>query len=73
MEDREVGVQVPAGSQILSPPRRPDRFWGPTQPPIRWVPEVKWPGRGADHSPQTSAEVKKTLIYTFTHPYVFVA
>jgi len=22
---------------------------GPTQPPIHWVPEVKWPGLEADH------------------------
>jgi hypothetical protein len=24
---------------------------GPTQPPLRWVPGVKRPGRGADHPP----------------------
>jgi hypothetical protein len=29
MDDRGVGVQVPAGSRIFSSPRRPDRFWGP--------------------------------------------
>jgi hypothetical protein len=49
----------------------------PTQSPIQWVPSalspgVKRPGREADHSPPTSAEVKKTWIYTFTPPYVFV-
>jgi hypothetical protein len=37
---------------------------GPTHPPIQWVPRplspgVKRKGREADHSPQTSAEVKK--------------
>jgi hypothetical protein len=37
---------------------------GFTQPPIQWVlgdlsPGVKRPGREADHSPPTSAEVKK--------------
>jgi hypothetical protein len=37
---------------------------GLTQPPIQWVPGtlslgVKWPGREADHSPQSSAEVKE--------------
>jgi hypothetical protein len=37
---------------------------GPTQPPIRWVPEalslgVKRPGREADHSPPSSAEAKE--------------
>jgi hypothetical protein len=38
---------------------------GPTQPPIQWVPGalspgVKRPEHEADHSPQTSAEVKET-------------
>jgi hypothetical protein len=38
---------------------------GPTQPPTQWVPEtptqeVKRPGREADNSPQSSAEVKNT-------------
>jgi hypothetical protein len=38
---------------------------GHTQPPIQWVPGalspgVKRPGREADHSPPTSAGVKKT-------------
>jgi hypothetical protein len=33
---------------------------------------VKWPGYEADHSPPTGVEVKKTCIYTFTFPYVFV-
>jgi hypothetical protein len=37
---------------------------GPTQPPIEWVPGafslgVKRPGREADHSPPSSAEVKE--------------
>jgi hypothetical protein len=41
----------------------PDRLRGPTQPPLRWVPGtlspgVKRPGREADHSPPSSAEVK---------------
>jgi hypothetical protein len=32
---------------------------GPTQPLIQWVPGGKsWPGRDADHSPPSSAEVK---------------
>jgi hypothetical protein len=42
-----------------------------TQPPIQWVPRalslgVKRPGRKVDHSPPTSAEVKKMWIYTST-------
>jgi hypothetical protein len=34
--------------------------------------EVKLPGREADHSPPTSAEVKKTWISKFIRPYVFM-
>jgi hypothetical protein len=39
---------------------------GPTQPPIQWVPGalcpgVKRPGREADHSPRTGADVKKNV------------
>jgi hypothetical protein len=34
---------------------------------------VKRLGREAEHSPPTIAEVKKIWIYTFTHPYVFMA
>jgi hypothetical protein len=46
---------------------------GSTQPPIQWVPlalcpGVKRPRREANHSPPTSAEVKKTLVYTSTPP-----
>jgi hypothetical protein len=38
---------------------------GPTQPPIQWVPGlsrgVKRPGRGIDHPPPSSAEVKERV------------
>jgi hypothetical protein len=37
-----------------------------TQPPIQWVPGVKRTGREVDHSPPTSAEVKKMWLYTST-------
>jgi hypothetical protein len=42
---------------------------GPTQPPIQLVPGalslgVKQPGREADHSPQSSDEVKNVWSYT---------
>jgi hypothetical protein len=51
---------------------------GPTKPPIEWelgavYPGVKPWGRNADHSPPTTAEVKKMYIYTFTPPYAFIA
>jgi hypothetical protein len=46
---------------------------GPTQPRIQWVPGalslgVKRPGREADHSPPSSAEVKNAWNYTSTPP-----
>jgi hypothetical protein len=49
----------------------------PTQHPIKRVPGalsqgLKWQGREADHSPPTSAEVKKTRTYTSTSPHVFM-
>jgi hypothetical protein len=48
---------------------------GPTQPPIQWVPGalspgVKRPGREADHSPPTNAEVKKMWFYISLHGIV---
>jgi len=44
---------------------------GLTQLPIQWVPGalplfLKWPGREADHSPQSSAEVKYSWNYIST-------
>jgi hypothetical protein len=50
----------------------------PTQPPIQLVPGVLSPGvkrlgREADHSPPTSAKVKKMWIYISTPPYAFMA
>jgi hypothetical protein len=36
-------------------------------------PGVNRPGREADHSPPTSAEVKEMWIYTSTPPYAFMA
>jgi hypothetical protein len=47
---------------LLAPASRP--ALGPTQPPVQWVPGVlspggkARPGRDADHSPPSSAEVK---------------
>jgi hypothetical protein len=46
------------------------RALGLTLPPIQWVPEalslgVKRPGRKADHSPPSRAEVKNGWSYNF--------
>jgi hypothetical protein len=38
-----------------------------------YFPEVKRLGREVDHSPPTSADVKKMWIYTSTPPYAFMA
>jgi hypothetical protein len=46
---------------------------GSTQPPIQWVSRVKRLGCEADHSLTTSAEVKKTCVYTSTSSYTFMA
>jgi hypothetical protein len=51
---------------------------GPTEPPAQWEtgalsPGVEMPGREADHSPASSAEVKNAWSYTSTLPYVLMA
>jgi hypothetical protein len=51
---------------------------GPTHPPTLWVPRVlspraKWPGREANHSPPTRAEIKNAWNYTPTPPYFLMA
>jgi hypothetical protein len=50
----------------------------PTHPPTQWVPGalslgVKRPGREADHSRPSSAEVKNTWSYTSTPQYFIMA
>ena len=50
----------------------PDRHWGPPSL-INWVlglsREVKWPGRGVDHPPPSSTEVKeKVELYKYSSP-----
>jgi hypothetical protein len=63
-------------SRIFSSLCRPDRLWGPPNLLSNGCRgalslEVKWPVREADHSPPTSAEVKKIWIYTFIPPLSF--
>jgi hypothetical protein len=45
----------------------------PATYPLALSPGVKRQVREANHSPPTSAEAKKTWIYTSTPPYVFIA
>jgi hypothetical protein len=70
LDNWELRVRVLVRSRIFSMSSRPPL--GPTQLPIQWAPGVKRPGHGVDHSPPTSAEVKKTWIYTSTLPLVFM-
>jgi hypothetical protein len=73
LDDRKVGVRVPVG-EIFSPLHVVQ-----TGSEVR--PASYTMGKGgsflgsktADHSPPTSAEVKKMWIYTSTPPYVFMA
>ena len=48
----------PGGDEFFRPSRP---VLGPTQPPVKWVPGLSrgevWPGRAADHSLPSSAEV----------------
>jgi hypothetical protein len=59
LDDQEVGVRVPVGARIFLFSTASRTTLGSTQPPIQWVPGVKWPGREADKSPPANAEVKK--------------
>jgi hypothetical protein len=73
LDDRGVGR---LRSYLYSTASRPTL--GSIQPPIQWVPValslgVKRLEREADHSPPTSAEVKKKWIYTSILPYVLIA
>jgi hypothetical protein len=66
LDDRMIGVRFAAGLGILLIITASRPALGPTQPPIQWVPGalslgVKRPGRKADHSPPTNAEVKECV------------
>jgi hypothetical protein len=78
VDDRGCRVRFLAGLGIFLFTTASRTALGPTQPPIQSVPwvfsvRVKRPGREADHSPPSSAEVKNAWSYTSTPQYVFVA
>jgi hypothetical protein len=57
----------PGGGRELSRPSR--QALGPSQPPTQWVPGVKRPGRGVDHPPSSSVEVKERVeLYLYPPP-----
>jgi hypothetical protein len=73
-----IGVRFPAEAGIFPFVTTFRPALGPTHPPIQGIPgalfpAVKRPGREADHSPPSSAEVKNVWRYTSTPPYVFMA
>jgi hypothetical protein len=59
LDEQGVGVRVPEGERIFISPCRSDRLWGPPSLSNGYRGALS-PGREADHSPPTSAEVKKT-------------
>jgi hypothetical protein len=79
LDNRGSRVRFPAGLGIFLFTTASRTALGPTHPPIQWVPfravslGVKRPGREADHSPPSSAEVKDVWSYTSTPLYAFMA
>jgi hypothetical protein len=63
LDDRGIGVRVPVGPRIFTPPYRPDRLWGP--PSLLYngyralFPGVKRQEREADHSPRLVPRSRK--------------
>ena len=68
MLNSEIVTRFPTGARNVFSPKPPIRLWL-NKHPIHWVLTVlslgiKWPGREADHSPSSSAEVKNEWSYT---------
>jgi hypothetical protein len=64
-----LGIESGQGRDITHPSRP---TLGPNQPPMQWVPGFprggKRPGRGVDHPPSSSIEVKERVELTFPLP-----
>jgi hypothetical protein len=78
LNDQGSRVRFPAGAGYFLFATASETALGPTQPPIQWVPgalslHVKRPGREADYSPPSSAEVKNAWSYTSIPHYVFMS
>jgi hypothetical protein len=78
LDDRGSRVRFPTGAANILFITASRRALGPTQPPIQWVPGslslvVKRPGREADHSPPSSAEVNNVWSYTSSPQYALTA
>jgi hypothetical protein len=78
LDDRGVGVRVPESVKNFLFSTSSRLALGSTQPPIQWLPGALSPGlkrqgREVDHSPPTSAEVKKNVDLYIHSPYAFMA
>jgi hypothetical protein len=71
LDVRGIEVRVAVGSKIFSSSRRPDRFW--SLPSFLSDGYRGKSGRGVKPTTTTNIVNKKTWIYTFTPPYVFMA
>jgi hypothetical protein len=73
LDDRGFLVRVPVISRIFSSPCHPDGLWDPPSLLSSVYRGVKRLRRETNHSPQASAEVKKTWIYTSAPTYALMA
>jgi hypothetical protein len=73
LEDQRFRVRVSVGSRNISYLKSSTPALGSTQSPVQWVPGLQRSEREVDHSPPTSAEVKKMWFYTSTPTYAFMA
>jgi hypothetical protein len=75
LDDRGVGVRVPAGSRIFHVVRTATGVHQASFPKgtVNSLPRLKRPGLRTDHSASASDEMKKPWIYTSTSLYAFMA
>jgi hypothetical protein len=78
LDNRGVKVGVPVEGQefsllhIVQTGFRTHPASYPMGTRVSFSPGVKRPEREGEHSPPTSAEIKKTWVYTSTAPYIFM-
>jgi hypothetical protein len=61
---------MPVQARFFSSQRRPDQFWGAHPASYLAATGVKRPGREADHTLPTSAEVKETWTLYIHSPHM---
>jgi hypothetical protein len=72
LDYRGFRVRVEVRSIILISPCPPHRLWGSPNLQGALYPRIKQQEFKANHSPPSSADVKKTWGYSSTPPYVFM-